>query len=218
MGREQVTTNLHYIRKHFATQDALLERIGQALPGDFASWQIAPEEGRLLQLLIAMNGVRRVVEIGALAGYSAIWMARALPGDGHIFTLGKDPAHNALAKQFIAQSEVASRITLVEGDAHETLPALGGQGPFDMVFIDADKISYPDYLDWAETHVRQGGLIVGDNTFLFDTIGLDAPPEGTAPATWKAMRQFNERLADKKRYFSTIIPTAEGLTVAIKQF
>jgi predicted O-methyltransferase YrrM len=214
--RETPSANLDYIRKLFAPQDALLDSIGQSLPGDLASWQVAADEGKLLQLLIAMRGVKTVVEIGALAGYSAIWMARALPKDGHIHTIGKDPSHNALAREFIGRSEVSHKITLHEGDAHQLLPTLTPRGPFDMVFIDADKISYPDYLDWAEENIRAGGLIVGDNTLLFDTVALESPPEGTAPATWKAMRAFNQRLSDPKRYISTMIPTAEGMTVAIK--
>jgi predicted O-methyltransferase YrrM len=217
MPRENVTPNINYIRRLYAKQDALLERLTAALPAEFAGWQVAPEEGKLLQLLITLRGVRTVVEIGTLAGYSAIWMARALPQDGHLYTLGKDPAHNALAKKFIGESDVADRITLIEGDARDTLPTLQSKGPFDMVFIDADKLAYPDYLDWAEANLRPGGLVVGDNTLLFDAAALDAPPEGTAPATWNAMRRFNERLADEKNYFAMMIPTAEGLSVAIKR-
>lgn len=212
------SVNIDYIRKLYAPQDALLDEITAALSQEFASWQIGPEEGKLLQLLIRLHGVNTVVEVGALAGYSAIWMARALPEGGHVYTLGKDPAHNALAKKFIGKSEVKDKITLVEGAAQETLPTLNAKGPFDMIFIDADKLAYPDYLDWAEKNIRKGGLIVGDNTFLFDAVALEAPPQGTAPATWNAMRRFNERLADPKKYFGMIIPTAEGLSVAIKLF
>ena len=94
-------------------------------------------------------------------------------------------------------------------------------GPFDMVFIDADKINYHAYLDWAEQNIRKGGIIVADNTFLFGTVWQDSPPENrtpASPAAWKAMRGFNERLSDNSRYMGTIVPTAEGLTVAIKRF
>lgn len=216
MSREMPSVNIDYIRKLYAPQDALLDEITAALSEEFASWQVGPEEGKLLQLLIRLHGVKNVVEVGALAAYSAIWMARALPEGGHIYTLGKDPAHNALAKKFIGKSEVKNKITLVEGAAQDTLPTLNEKGPFDMIFIDADKLAYPDYLNWAEKNIRKGGLIVGDNTFLFDTVALPAPPEGTAPSTWKAMRNFNERLADPTKYFATIIPTAEGLSVALK--
>lgn len=218
MSREAVHPSVDYIRKLFAPQDALLASVEASLPADFASWQIGADEGRLLQLLIALHGTRTVVEIGTLAGYSAIWMARALPEGGHVYTLGKDPAHNAIAKETIGKSDVAHKITLVEGDAHNTLAMLEDKAPFDMMFIDADKPGYPAYLDWAEKHIRKGGLIVGDNTFLFDTVWLDKAPEGTAPSTHKAMQDFNRRLADNTKYTGTIIPTAEGMTVAIKRF
>lgn len=210
--------NLDYIRALYAPQDALLQDIEKALAAIDMTMQIGPEEGKLLQLFIGLYGVKTVVEIGTLAGYSAIWMARALPEDGQLYTLNKDPSHIALAKKFIEQSEVASRITMLEGDAHHTLPMLEDKAPFDMVFIDADKISYNDYLDWSEQYVRRGGLIIADNTLLFGMAACDTPPNDIAPTTWREMRLFNERLADSSRYFSIMIPTQEGLSVAVKLF
>lgn len=210
--------NLAYIRRLYATEDHLLRAIGEALKERDIAIHIGAEEGKLLQFLITLHGVVNIVEVGTLAGYSALWMARALPPHGRVITLNKDPGHCTLAREFIAQSEVASRITMLEGDAHQLLPMIAPQAPFDMIFIDADKISYPDYLDWAERHVRQGGLIVADNTLLFGTACQDTPPDSVTPATWNAMRRFNERLADPRRYFSLIIPTQEGLSVALKLF
>lgn len=214
----QTSPAIDYIRKLYAPQDALLTRIETTLAERGFAIQIGAEEGKLLQLLIKMHQVKTAVEIGTLAGYSALWMARALPMDGHVYTLNKDPEHIALAAQFFAQSEVQGRITMLEGDARETLPLLAPQGPFDMVFIDADKIGYNDYLDWAEKNIRKGGLIVADNTLLFGAVLEDAAPAGVAPNAWLTMRHFNERLADSGRYFSMMIPTQEGLTVAIKLF
>jgi len=184
-----------------------------------------------------MHQVKTIVEIGTLAGYSTLWMARALPKDGHIITLNKEPAHIAMARENFAQADVKDRIEMLEGDARDSLEKLAAEGrfahtpldmtkapldmtkaPLDMIFIDADKIGYNTYLDWAEQHVRKGGLIVADNTFLFDTVWLDKAPEGTAPTTWAGMRRFNERLADSSRYLSVIVPTQEGVTIAIKNF
>lgn len=211
-----ITPSLDYIRKTFAPQDALLSEIDAALQRINMHINIGPDEGKLLQLLIGLRGIKTVVEIGTLAGYSTLWMARALPDDGHVYTINKEPEHIALAKGFFARSEVAHKITMLEGDAHDVLKTLTGS--YDMVFVDADKIGYPDYLDWAEKHIRKGGLIVGDNTLLFGAMGADAPPAGVAPKTWQAMRSFNARLADPKRYQSMLIPTAEGMTVAMKLF
>lgn len=216
MPREHITPNIDYIRKLYAPQDSLLASIEDMLKKLDIAWQVGPEEGKLLQLLIRLCGARRIVEIGTLAGYSTIWMARALPEGGQIFTIGKDPEHNQMARHFFDQSDVKERITHLEGDAHVILPVLSNQAPYDMVFIDADKISYPDYLDWAEKNIRAGGLIVADNTLLFDSVALDTPPPNIAPKTWQAMRSFNERLADKNKFMSVIIPTAEGMSVAIK--
>jgi predicted O-methyltransferase YrrM len=210
--------NLDYIRKLYAPQDKLLAEIDATLNERNIAIHINPEEGKLLQLLITLHRVKTVVEIGTLAGYSAIWMARALPKDGHFYAINKDPEHIRLAQGFFDRSGVGERITQLQGDAHDVLPTLNGKAPFDMVFIDADKESYNDYLDWAERNIRQGGLIVADNTLLFDAAALNAPPPGIAPSTWKGMRHFNERLADPKKYLTTMINTDDGLTIAIKQF
>lgn len=212
------TPALDYIRKLYAPQDALLESIDAALRKANIAMHVGAEEGKLLQMLIKLHGAKRIVEIGTLAGYSTLWMARALPEGGHIYTVNKDPKHIAMAKDNFSHSGLAGSITMLEADANEMLPKLSAQGPFDMVFIDADKISYDRYLDWTEANLRKGGLVVGDNTLLFGAVLQDSPPEGTAPATWAAMRRFNERLADTSKYFATMIPTQEGLSVAIKLF
>lgn len=215
-----MTRNSHpaipYIEALHAPEDALLKEINATLAARDTAWQVGAVEGRLLQVLIAMVNVKTIVEIGTLAGYSTIWMARGLPEDGHITTLDRDPKHCELARGFFARSEVGHKITLLEGDAHASLKTL--QGEFDMVFIDADKPSYNAYLDWAEVHVRKGGLIVADNTLLFGSVYQEVPPEGTAPTTWKQMRRFNERLADASRYAGLLFPTEEGLSVAVKLF
>jgi predicted O-methyltransferase YrrM len=203
-----------YIEALYAPEDALLKEISQCLVERNTAWQVGAVEGRLLQVLIAMAGVKTIVEIGTLAGYSTIWMARALPEDGRIITLDRDPKHCELARGFFARSDVGHKITLLEGDAHKNLATLTGE--YDMVFIDADKPSYNAYLDWAEIHVRKGGLVVADNTLLFGSVYQDAPPADTAPTTWKQMRAFNERLADRSRYTGLLFPTEEGLSVAYK--
>jgi predicted O-methyltransferase YrrM len=218
MSRHASTPSLDYIRKLYAPQDALLASIDSMLKKLNIFMHIGPEEGKLLQMLMVLHQAKTVVEIGTLAGYSAIWMARALPEGGHLYTLNKDAEHIQMARHFFDQSEIKDRITMLEGDAHATLKQLSPKGPFDMVFIDADKESYNDYLDWAEANIRPYGLVVADNTLLFDTIGLDAPPPDMAKKTWEGMRRFNERLADENKYFSTMVPTEQGLTVAVKLF
>lgn len=215
---KHTSPDLEYIRKLYAPQDNLLQSIEETLSTHDIAMQIGAEEGKILQMIIGLYGVKTVVEVGTLAGYSTIWMARALAEGGHIYTFNKDEKHISLARRFFEHAEVRDRITMIEGDAKKTLPTITDKAPFDMVFIDADKISYNDYLDWAEENVRQGGLIVADNTLLFGYAAQDEAPENIAPTTWKNMRRFNERLADTKKYFSIIIPTQEGLSVAVKLF
>lgn len=217
MTRE-TTKQLEYIRKVFAPQDALLEEINAALKTAGREIQVGAEEGKTLQLLARMIGAQTIVEVGTLGGYSALWMARALPEDGHLYTCEHDDIQADMAQSFFDKSEQKNRITILRGKGVDVLPTLNDKGPFDMMFIDADKIGYTAYLDWAEQHIRKGGLIVGDNTLLFDAVLEDEPPEGTAPTTWKNMREFNQRLADPAKYCSVMIPTQEGMTVGIKLF
>lgn len=208
---------LPYIRALYAPEDALLASIREALTRANIAWQVGPEEGKLLQLLITLREITTIVEVGTLGGYSAIWMARALPQGGHLHTIEKDARHAEMARGFIAQSDVAERITLHEGDGAVMLERLSAQAPFDMLFIDADKPGYNAYLDWGEMHIRPGGLIVADNTLLFGSVYQDNAPEGIAPSTHAAMRRFNERLADASRYTSLLLPTEQGLSVSIKK-
>ncbi len=218
MPRNIITPSIQYIHNLYAQPDELLVSISSELEKRNIAIQVGAEEGRMLQILIALHGAKKIVEIGTLAGYSTIWMARALPEDGHIYTINKDPEHVKMAEGFFILSECSKKITQLTGDAHKILPDLVEKAPFDMVFIDADKISYPAYLDWAENNIRKGGLIIADNTLLAGMVAEDRPPDGIPPARWKGMRLFNERLADKNKYNATIIPTKEGLSVAIKMF
>lgn len=211
----QPTESIQYIRKLYAPEDALLTRIRERLDEQRLGWQMGAEEGKLLQMLIRLHGAKTIVEIGTLAGYSAIWMARALPQSGQIYTYEKNPEHAAWAQEFIGMSDVANKITVVEGDALVELEKYSG-GEIDMVVIDADKPSYNAYLDWAEKRLRKGGLLVADNTLLFGTVYQEAPPEKPGKSTWEGMKRFNKRLADTSKYFSVMIATQEGLTVAVK--
>jgi caffeoyl-CoA O-methyltransferase len=203
-------TRSDYIRGLFAPETENLRSLRGSLKDDIS---VLPEEGKLLQFLIRLSGAKKIVEIGTFAGYSTLWMAAALPADGHIHTIEKDPARAAEARKNLQDRK---NVTLTEGNALDILPGL--TGPFDMVFIDADKLSYLHYLDWAEKNVRQGGLIVGDNTFLFDAVWKDAPIDRVRETARQAMREFNKRLSDPARYCSIMLDTPEGMTIAQKIF
>jgi predicted O-methyltransferase YrrM len=206
-----------YIESLYANEDPGLTAVRRRLEGA-GRWgvNIGANEGRILQLLMRLSGARRVVEIGTLYGYSAVWLARALAADGHLFTLERDPECARNARLAFEQCSVSDRVTLLEGDALESLRELGAQAPFDLVFIDANKSAYPDYLTWADAHVRVGGLIVADNTFLGGAVFSATKPENMSMKQWSGMRSFNERLADPRKYQSVILPTTEGLSIARK--
>ena len=203
-----------YIRQTFALETPALKAIRERTTDKNDQISISPEEGRMLQVLIKLAGIKTIVEIGTLSGYSAQWMADALPADGHIYTLEKDEKRAAMAHENLRHQ----KITLLTGDALETLSSLNAKGPFDMVFIDADKLHYMHYLRWAEVHIRKGGLIVGDNTLLFDTVWRNEPNDRVRQTALQVMRDFNQRLADPDKYTGILLPTSDGMTVAIKNF
>jgi len=217
--RSEASERIKYIKNLFAQEDSLLTEIRENLSSDKSVMQLGAEEAKILQFLIHIGNVKKVVELGTLAGYSAIWMARALPEDGKIFTIEMTEEHANMARRNFSQSEVAGKIELIFGKAQEKLSELSDKAPFDMIFIDADKISYPKYLDWAEKNIRKGGLIVADNTFLFNTVYKEKTDnENISPEAHKAMREFNKRLSDDKKYMSIMIPSEEGMTISIKLF
>lgn len=169
--------------------------------------QVGPAEGRLIELLLRLAGARKVVEVGTLAGYSAVWIARALPTGGHLWTIESNPDHAAVAAQVLDEAGLADRVTIVVGDAAQELPGLEGQGPFCAVFVDADKGRYDLYGRWATAHLRPGGLLIGDNAYLFGRL-LESSDEA------RAMRRFHEEMAQS--YRSVCIPTPDGLALGIR--
>ena len=170
--------------------------------------QVGMSEGRFLELLLRLAGARKVVEFGTLAGYSAIRMARALPPDGHLWSLELDPHHAAVAQDNLRAAGLADRVTVLIGDAVSQLPALAQQGPFDAVFLDADKGRYDLYGRWAAQHLRPGGLLLADNAYFFGDL-LGEGPEA------QAMRRCHEEAAQA---FDTVcIPTPDGLLMGIKK-
>ncbi len=181
---------------------------------------LSQNEACLIACLMKMHQCQKVVEVGTLTGYSALWILEGLAAGGTLWTLEKDPAHANAAREIFRQFNETSKdktVNLVEGDAEETLKALAADGPFDGIFIDGNKSAYCDNLDWAEKNLQKGALVIADNIFL----GGGVFTGNTAQYSKKqieVMRRFNERLADPEKYFSAVVPTEEGLFVAIKLF
>lgn len=206
-----------YVSEVFGLDDPDLIEVRKQLEQQELSFMaISPLEGRILQFLIKAFALRHVVEVGTLFGYSAMCMAKVLPDQGKVITVEKNPAHHAVAKNLFQSSRCATKIEALCGDGMPILNSIEARGPFDMVFIDANKAGYVDYLNWAEKNVRSGGLIVGDNTFLFGALWGASDDREAGPSQIRGMKEFNSRLADPTRYNSILIPTHEGLTIAQK--
>lgn len=170
--------------------------------------QVGRSEGKLLELLLKLANARKVVEVGTLAGYSAIRMARALPADGKVWSIEFDPRHADVARKAIAVAGQTAKVDVLVGSGLDILPTLDTHGPFDAVFIDADKRNYDGYGRWAAKNLKRGGLLLGDNAYLFGKL-LDQDPEA------EAMRRFHEEAV--KHFDTTCIPTPDGLLLGIKR-
>jgi caffeoyl-CoA O-methyltransferase len=202
-----------YIAGHARGDDELLIALKRdaAASGIPAIW-IAPEQAAFQAILLRAAGARRVLEIGTLAGYAAIAMARALPTDGALVTLELDPARAEFARRWIARSDVAARVEVRTGRASDLLPAIP-DASFDAAFLDADKVSYPLYLRESLRIVRTGGLVLVDNAFAFGELLSEHPRDRETPA----VRAFNELMAREERLESIIVPFGDGLWVGVKR-
>jgi len=204
-----------YIERLFGTSDEVLEAtLRDSRRGGLPEINVSPNQGRLLRLLVEIAGARRILEIGALGGYSAIHLARGLPEDGELISLELDEHHADVARNNVERAGLSDIVEVRVGDAHRLLTDLieNGEDPFDLVFIDADKEGYPDYLEASLRLVRPGSLILGDNTVRDGTV-LD-PQEETARAT----REFNRLVAEDPRLHGIVLPLIreriDGMTIA----
>jgi caffeoyl-CoA O-methyltransferase len=199
----ELVDNIH------AGHDAALERAYRSPQAHgMPPISLAPSEAKLVQLLTRLHGTRSAIEVGTLAGYSALHIARGLMPGGVLDTIELDPRHAKIAEENIAAAGLGDRVRVHVGSAAEILERLRPKAPFDMVFLDADKEGYPEYAKWAAEHLRPGGLLIADNAYYFGAL-LDAHDAA------RAMRRFHEALPD--RFDSVCAPTPDGLVVAIRR-
>lgn len=200
-----------YIGELFAPEDATLRYVRrQTAARGLPQISLEPNEARLLQVLVRLSGAARVVEVGALAGYSGICIARALPDDGQLTTIELSSVHAEVARAHFQYAGLADKVTVLQGAAAQVLPKLAAEGPFDLMFIDADKGNYHNYLAWAAEHLRVGGAVVADNAFWGGAI-FDPKTDDD-----RAMVAFNRMLAEHPRFNSTIIQVGDGIAVGVK--
>jgi predicted O-methyltransferase YrrM len=197
---------------------ALQAALDAAARAGLPAIQVSPPQGVLLQILARLQGARTVLEFGTLGAYSTILLARALPEGGRLITLEADAEYAEVARASIERAGLGDVVELRVGPALETLPALEeeGAGPFDLTFIDADKVNTPNYFAWALDHSRPGSLIVADNVVRDGTLADAASSDPTI----KAQRRFHEMLAAEPRVRATTIQTVgskgyDGFTIAL---
>ncbi len=200
-----------YVQDLFAREDEILRYVRQQTEAHgLPVINLQRNEARLLHLLVKMCGARRGVEVGTLAGYSAIWIARALPASGRLITIEYSRKHADLARTHIERAGLADKVTVLHGAGLDVLPKLAADSPYDFMFIDADKVSYPGYLEWAAANLRVGGLVVADNAFWGGGIFQPDTADG------RGVAQFNQMLADHPQFESTIIEVGDGMALGVK--
>ena len=197
----------HYLTDLLVGQDDVLrETLRSSDAAGLPAINVSPPQGKLLHLLARLGGARRVLEIGTLAGYSTIWLARALPAGGRVITLEMEPKHAEVARANFARAGLESVIELRLGKALDTLPGLTGEGPFDLFFIDADKASIPQYFEWSLRLSRPGSLIVVDNVVR----GGEVADATSTDEAVRGVRRLNEMMAAEPRVSATVIQTVGG--------
>jgi predicted O-methyltransferase YrrM len=215
MGPESWTTVDRYLTDLLLPPDrALAAALSDSAAAGLPAINVSPPQGKLLHLLARIHGAKNVLEIGTLGGYSTIWLARALPSGGRVITLEYDPKHAAIARKNIERAGLADIVELRLGAALETLPKLAG--PFDLIFIDADKPSTPDYFMWALKLSRPGSLIIIDN--VVRSGGVADPKNDDANV--RGVRRALEMIAAEPRVTATAIQTVgskgyDGFAIAL---
>jgi caffeoyl-CoA O-methyltransferase len=208
-----------YINDLLIPSDSALDAtIQSTIDADLPQINVAPNQGKLLHILAQAQGAKRILELGTLAGYSTIWLARALPADGKLVTLEANPKHAKIARENIERAGLGNIVEIRIGAALDTLPQLvtEGQTPFDFVFIDADKANLPDYFTWALKLTRSGSVIIIDNVIRKGAV-IDAD---STDENIQGVRKLNTLLAAEPRVKATTIQTVgskgyDGLAIAL---
>lgn len=205
---------IDYIQRHFSAEDPFLAVLSQeAREAGFPEIWIAPEQGAFLQVLLRAMGARYVLEIGTLAGHSAIILARALPEEGWLITVERDPQRAAFARRAVERAGLAKRVRVECADARQWLQTFQPPAPLDFVFIDADKFSYSAYVELCLPFVRIGGLICADNALAWGAIASDAvEPEV------QALQVFNRQMAAHPQLQCCLVPLGDGMLLGVRRW
>jgi caffeoyl-CoA O-methyltransferase len=209
----------HYIAQLLGQEDEALKAVAPSLDAaQMPQISVSANQGKFLQILARLCNAKKILELGTLGGYSTIWMARALPADGKLITLEYEATYARVAQENIDRAGLHDQVEIRIGRAIDLLPRLAQEqaGPFDMVFIDADKPPYPEYFDWAIKLSRPGTLIVADNVVREGNVLDPQHPDERV----QGVRRLNEMLSTDKRVTATIIQTVgskehDGMVIAV---
>jgi caffeoyl-CoA O-methyltransferase len=202
-----------YVEALLEPEDEVLREIrARSAAEGLPTIAVGPFDGRHLEVLARLAGARRIVEIGTLGGYSGVCLARALPPEGVLHTFELDPHHAQVAAESFRRAGLEDRVRVHVGPALDRLADVEGEGPFDLVFIDADKAAYPGYLDWSAEHLRVGGAVIADNVFRRAAF----PLPGDSPEAAAGIRGFNEALVRSGRFRTTFLPLEDGFGLGVK--
>jgi caffeoyl-CoA O-methyltransferase len=206
-----------YLEKTFHPQDEVLVEIRErAQKNELPNIHVAEMDGLHLEVLTRASGAKKAVEIGTLAGYSGVCIARGMTSSGKLYTFEFEPKHAEVAKESFTKAGVMEQVKIFVGPALENLSKIENEGPFDLVFIDADKESYPAYQAWAAKNLRVGGLLIGDNTLAWGLIADEKFDSIEDEQSVRGLQKFNQEAAQSGHFRATLLPTGEGLTIAVK--
>lgn len=215
---------IRYTRGLFVPETPEITAIDEAAraAGMPVGWEVTPDVGRLFQLFTRAIGARRALEFGTFAGHSAFWFASALPEGGRVVSIERDPSYAAIAQQALVNAGVGDRVEIRVGECRNVLPALTEEiertgERYDVIFLDADKAHYPEFLDWTDLALRPGGVLFADNVLTSESWGSQTllDPAADDPRIL-AIREFNRRLATHPKFMSLIVPIRAGIAVGLK--
>jgi predicted O-methyltransferase YrrM len=200
-----------YVSRLFAAEDEILISLREeADRTGLPPISISPDTGRLLQVLLTAVGATRVLEVGTLGGYSAIWIGRGLPAGGTLLSIEVDPTHAEFAARYVRRAHLEEKVEIRVGRALDILPSLDGE-KFDAIFMDADKEPLPTYFEWGLRLVRRGGLIIADNALWGGRV-IDERVDDDAT---RGVRELNRRMATDPRVAGILVPTHDGVAIAV---
>ncbi len=204
-----------YINFNFLSEDTFLKNLlNEAAALNFPSISISPQQGAFLQFLLRAAGAKYVLEIGSLAGYSAITMAKVLPKDGKLISLEIEKSHAEFIRKKADEAGLGDIIEVVNEEAVNFLKSYRPPFQFDLIFIDADKESYPGYLNFSIQLLRKGGIVIADNALAWGLVCNDKPVEKNEEV--KSIRKFNDAISSDKRLQSCLLTIGDGMAMGVK--